>query len=78
MSFATFLFGLRAEQPLEYRRIQRIRRRIYTTVAPLKAEVLRSAEPIPFAELDVSAFEPIRNGAAFGKTCEGTRAISSP
>ncbi|HEY4224820.1 MAG TPA: glycoside hydrolase family 38 C-terminal domain-containing protein [Pseudolysinimonas sp.] len=70
MSFATFLFGLRAEQPLEYRRVRRIRQKIYTKVAPLKAEVLPSTEPIPFAELDRSAFEPIRNGGVFGKTLD--------
>jgi len=65
--FASFLFGLRAQQPGEYRRLQRIRRSIYTTVATLQAEVVRSPEPIPFDQLDRSAFSPLRNGATLGK-----------
>ena len=65
--FASFLFGLRAQQPGEYRRIQRIRRSIYTTVADLQAEIVRSPEPIPFDQLDRSAFRPVRNGASWGK-----------
>ncbi|MCU1412906.1 MAG: hypothetical protein JWN80_246, partial [Microbacteriaceae bacterium] len=65
--FAAWLFGLRAEQPREYRRLMRIRRRIYRTIAPLSAEIVRSAEPIPFAELERSAFTPLRGGAAWGK-----------
>jgi len=65
--FASFLFGLRAQQPGEYRRLQRIRRTIYTTVATLQAEVVRSSEPIPFDQLDRSAFVPLRNGATLGK-----------
>jgi alpha-mannosidase len=61
-----WLFGIVTEQPLEYRRLLRLRRNIYTRVATLDAEVLRSAEPIAFDELDPSAFEPIRAGAAWG------------
>ncbi|MDP9026855.1 MAG: glycosyl hydrolase-related protein [Actinomycetota bacterium] len=68
--FARWLFGLAADQPLEYRHLRRIRHRIYTTVATLEAEVVRSAEPIPFSELDHSAFRPIETGAAFGETLE--------
>ena len=65
--FAVWLFGLAAEQPREYRRLLRIRRRIYRPVAQLSAAILRSDEPIPFDELDRSAFRPIRAGAAWGK-----------
>jgi alpha-mannosidase len=65
--FAIWLFGLAAEQPLEYRRLLRIRKRIYTTVAELTAEIVRSAEPIPFGDLDRNAFTPLRPGAAWGK-----------
>jgi alpha-mannosidase len=64
--FASFLFGLRAQQPGEYRRIQRIGRSIYTTVAALQAEIVRSPEPIPFDQLDRAAFRPVRNGASWG------------
>jgi alpha-mannosidase len=70
VSFATWLFGLAAEQPREYRRLIRIRRRIYRKVAPLKAEVIRSAEPIPFAQLDRVAFRPLHDGGSWGKTLD--------
>jgi alpha-mannosidase len=65
--FAAWLFGLAAQQPREYRRLLRIRRRIYTPVATLTAEILRSDEPIPFAQVDRSAFTPLKAGAAWGK-----------
>src|ERR1700712_2170055 len=68
--FAQWLFGIAAEQPLEYRHLRRIRHRIYTTVATLDAEVVRSAEPIPFAELAGHTFGPIETGTAFGQTLE--------
>ena len=62
--FAAFLFGLRAQQPGEYRRLMRIRRRIYTRVGSLNAQIIRSAEPIPFDQLDRSSFRPLRPGTA--------------
>lgn len=68
--FASWLFGLAAQQPLEYRHLRRIRHGIYTTVATLDAEVIRSPEPIPFADVDHSAFRPIEVGATFGTTLE--------
>lgn len=68
--FLGFLLGMRVRQPRDYRRLTRIRSRIYTTVARLDVEVVRSAEPIPFAELDRAAFAPIRPGAAFGGVLE--------
>ena len=70
MSFATWLWGLRAEQPREYLRLVAIRGTIYRRIATLNAEVVRSAEPIPFAELDRGAFRPMRNGASWGKTLD--------
>jgi alpha-mannosidase len=70
MSFATWLLGLRAEQPREYRRLVAIRRTIYRRIAPLTAEVVRSAEPIPFAELDHTEFRRLRNGGSWGKTLD--------
>ena len=65
--FAAWLFGLAAEQPREYRRLMRIRDRIYTPIAQLDAQILRSAEPIPFGQIDRSAFVPLRDGTAWGK-----------
>jgi alpha-mannosidase len=65
--FASFLFGLRAQQPAEYRRLQRIRGSVYETIAPLRAEIVRSAEPIPFDQVDRAAFTPVRPGASWGK-----------
>ncbi|CAN5124673.1 glycoside hydrolase family 38 C-terminal domain-containing protein [soil metagenome] len=66
--FAAFLFGLRVQQPAEYRRLMRIRRRIYSKVADLGAEIVRSPEPIPFEELDRAAFRPLRAGSGWGRT----------
>jgi alpha-mannosidase len=66
--FAAFLFGLKVQQPAEYRRLMRIRRGIYTKVAPLGAEILRSPEPIPFDELDLGGFRPLRAGTGWGRT----------
>jgi alpha-mannosidase len=65
--FASWIFGLAAEQPREYRRLMRIRKQIFTPVARLQAEIIRSAEPIPFAQLDRTAFTPLKEGAAWGK-----------
>lgn len=64
--FASWLFGLRVQQPREYRRLMRIRRRVYTPVATLDAEIVRSAEPIPFDRLDRTAFAPLRPGTRWG------------
>ena len=64
--FADWFFGIAAQQPGEYRRLRRIRSRIYTPVAPLRAEVLRSGEPIPFDAMPRNAFRPIRPGASWG------------
>ncbi len=64
--FPSFLLGIRVQQPGQYLRLRGIRDRVYETVAPLDAEVVRSAEPIPFGALDRSAFRPIRAGQSFG------------
>lgn len=64
--FAGWLFGIAAQQPGEYRRLRRIRATIYTRVAPLRAEVVRSAEPIPFDELPRNAFRPLHPGQSWG------------
>lgn len=64
--YAEWLFGLIAEQPREYRRLLRIRRRIYRTVAPLRAEFVASPEPIPFDQIPHSAFRPILPGDSWG------------
>ena len=62
-----WLIGPAVDQPAEFRRLRRIRSRIYSTVAPLRAEIVRSPEPIPFDELDRSAFTPIKPGTAWGR-----------
>ena len=68
--FAIWAGGQVAERPRRIPRLERIGRRIYRPVAELRAEVVRSAEPIPFAELDRGAFAPIRTGQTFGRTLE--------
>jgi alpha-mannosidase len=65
-NFAAWLLGIRAEQPLEYMRLRRIRRSVYREIAQFTAEIIRSKEPIPFAEIDHSEFRPLRRGAAWG------------
>ncbi len=67
MGLPTFLFGYRVKQPREYLRLRRIRNRIYTKVAPLHAEIVRSPEPVAFADIDHGAFRPIRAGTAWGR-----------
>lgn len=67
---AEWLLGLRAQQPREYRRLRRIRARIYTQVAELQAEFLPSPEPIPFAQLAGREFRPLRPGATWGKVLD--------
>lgn len=67
---AQWLLGLAAQQPREYRRLLRIRRRIYREIAPLRAEVVPSAEPIPFDEIPHGAFRPIRPGDSWGGVLE--------
>ena len=64
---AVWLLGIAADQPVEYRRLRRIRRRIYSTVGQLEAEIVRSPEPIAFDDLDRSAFAPLRPGTSWGK-----------
>ena len=69
-NFATWLFGLAAEDPREYRRLRRIRQSVYRPVVQLRAEVIRSPEPIPFAELDRRSFQPLRAGESWGRTLD--------
>ena len=66
--FVSFLLGLKAQQPAEYRRLMRIRRRIFTKVTGLRAEIFRSPEPVPFDELTTKNFTPLRAGAGWGRT----------
>ncbi|WP_168200354.1 alpha-mannosidase [Protaetiibacter larvae] len=68
--FPSFLLGIRVQQPHEYTRLLRIRSRVYIPVSNLDAAVVRSAEPIPFAELDPAAFVPIRRGQSWGRTLD--------
>jgi alpha-mannosidase len=68
--FTEWLVGLAAQQPREYRRLMRIRRRIYRKVAPLRAEVLSSVEPLPFDEVSHATFRPIHAGDSWGGVLE--------
>ena len=67
MGIVEFVFGFRVRQPREYRRLRRIRRRIYTRVARLDAEIVRSPEPVAFADIDREGFRRIRPHSAWGK-----------
>ena len=64
---AVWLIGPAVDQPEEFRRLRRIRSRVYTKVAPLRAEIVRSPEPIAFEDLDRGAFTPLKPGTAWGK-----------
>ena len=65
-NFATWMFGLAAESPRQYLRLRTIRQRIYTPLSHLRAEIIRSAEPIPFAQLDHSQFRPFHDDRDWG------------
>ena len=54
-------------QPALYRKLMGIRRRIYTPLCKLNAEIIKSDEPIPFDQLDRSAFTPLRPGVNWGR-----------
>ena len=68
--FAIWAGGQVVERPRRIPRLERIASRIYRPIVELRAEIVRSAEPIPFAELDRGAFAPIRRGRTFGRTLE--------
>jgi alpha-mannosidase len=55
------------KRPLDQRRLARIRTAVYRTVAPLHAGIVTSPEPIPFADLELSAFRTIRPGTGWGR-----------
>lgn len=67
MGLPELLFGFRVRQPRDYLRLRAIRRRIYTRVAPLTAEISTSPEPVPFAGIDHGSFRPIRPGTRWGR-----------
>jgi alpha-mannosidase len=68
--FGIWVAGQVAERPRRISRLARIARMVYRTIAELDAEVVRSAEPIPFAALDRDAFRSIRPGQTFGRTLD--------
>ena len=61
------LVSVAAKRPRDHRRLMRIRDRVYTTVAELDAQILRSPEPIPYSELDRSEFRPVAAGTSWGR-----------
>ena len=73
MGLPTFLFGFRVQQPREYLRLRSIRKRIYTRVAKLDAEILRSPEPTPFHDIDPTGFRPISPHTPWGKVFDCAR-----
>ncbi|MBX3195732.1 MAG: alpha-mannosidase [Microbacteriaceae bacterium] len=70
MNLVTYVLGFAAQQPRDYLRLRRMRERVYTPVAELRAELARSPEPVPFAELDRTAFRPLRRGSLWGAVFE--------
>jgi alpha-mannosidase len=44
--------GVIDKHPVHKRRLAAIRRRVHRRIVPLQAEVIRSAEPITYGELD--------------------------
>lgn len=58
---------LPAKKPILYRHLFQIRKRIYTMVAPLQAEISTSKEPVAFETLARRSFSPISPGSAWGK-----------
>lgn len=67
MRDAESFLGAVARQPARFRQLKRIRTQVFTTVVQLDAQIVRSAEPIPFAELSDYPWEPLRAGAAWGR-----------
>jgi alpha-mannosidase len=67
MGLPTFLFGFRRKQPRDTLRLRRMRGSIYTKVAPLEAEIVRSPEPVTFDAIDRAGFRRIRPGTRWGK-----------
>lgn len=67
IGFTVELIGFPVQHPREYRRLRSIRKRIYTQVADLRAEILRSDEPLVFGSWNRDAFAPIRPGTSWGR-----------
>ena len=67
VDWGKFLFGVMADEPREYLRLRRLRDAIYSPVAQLAAQIVRSREPLPFAALESDLFEPIVAGTQWGK-----------
>lgn len=62
--------GLVDKHPVHRRRLGDIRRAVYRRIGDIDVDVIRSVEPIPFAEIDRAAFRPIAPGAVFGDALE--------
>lgn len=62
--------GLVDKHPVHGRRLRDIRRAVYRRIGDLDVDVIRSVEPIPFAEIDTDSFRPISPGAVFGGALE--------
>ena len=53
--------------PVLYGNLFAIRKKIYKNLAPLSAEILPSAEPIPFEALSEHAFTPVNKTVHYGR-----------
>ena len=67
MRNAESVLGAVARQPARFLQLKRIRDSIYTTIAHLDARIVRSGEPIPFAQITDFPWEPLKPGTAWGR-----------
>lgn len=55
------------KNPVVYARLNRIRARVYRVVSRADAAICKSAEPIPFSELDQNVFTDVPHAADWGR-----------
>lgn len=55
------------KNPVVYARLNRIRARVYRVVSGVSAQMLKSAEPIPFGALEDRAFSAVARGETWGR-----------
>ena len=61
------MLTLPLKQPGLIHALTRIRKKVYTPICRLHADILKSDEPILFENIDHSAFVPLKDGTAWGK-----------
>lgn len=55
------------KNPVVYARLNQIRARVYRVVAPMDVAMLQSAEPVPFSQLEKSAFAKVSSVVNWGR-----------